>query len=157
MKKSRPNTLESIYEWHVAARNKPRVQMGCHFEEVAEMLDALVGVDPESKKAIADAAHAIRILSDGLKRGALDYGVRSRVDLLDAVCDQIVTAVGVAVCERLNLLPAVAEVDASNWSKFVNGRPLKDANGKVVKGPDYRHPDLAAFAQDFFGEDASIG
>jgi hypothetical protein len=31
----------------------------------------------------------------------------------------------------------MAEVNASNWSKFVDGHPLFDTNQKIQKGPDY--------------------
>lgn len=40
---------------------------------------------------------------------------------------------------------AFAEVHASNMSKLdVDGRPIRDERGKVVKGPNYRAPDLAS-------------
>lgn len=33
-------------------------------------------------------------------------------------------------------------VDRSNWSKFVDGKPVRDAHGKVAKGQYYSKPNL---------------
>lgn len=74
-------------------------------------------------------AHAKAI---GLKRGQLDV----------AIADQVVTAVGVAHCAHMKPVEAAAEVDRSNWSKFVDGKPVRDANCKIKKGPYYTPPNL---------------
>ena len=63
--------------------------------------------------------------------------------LLDSLADQIVTAVGVGVCAKMDMNAAVTEVNESNWSKFnYKGYPEFDENGKVKKGERYRKPDL---------------
>ena len=68
-----------------------------------------------------------------------------RTELLDALCDQIVTAVGVAHMFGLDIEGALAEVNRSNWSKFVDGKPTFDANGKIAKPATYSKPDLTPF------------
>lgn len=68
-----------------------------------------------------------------------------KTELLDALCDQIVTAVGVAHMFGMNIEGALTEVNRSNWSKFVNEAPVFDENGKIAKGPDYTPPDLTEF------------
>jgi hypothetical protein len=111
------------------------VQLGCHFEEVAEMLEAL------GLNAQADLLHDT---ATAFKENRQEYTV-NRQELLDALADQVVTGTGVAHMFKLDLLGACAEVNASNWSKFVNGEPVFDANGKVAKGPGYFKPDLTKF------------
>lgn len=117
------------------------VQIGVHFEEVTEMLDAL--------NAPAAVCDSLRTLSETLKTGmtvkldALDE--EHRLELLDALCDQIVTAIGVAHMMRMNIVGALAEVNRSNYSKFVNGLPVFNEHGKIAKGPGYSKPDLRPF------------
>ena len=114
------------------------VQIGVHFEEVGEML--LATGDPL-------AAEDIERVADYYKR----HGMKApnhcnRTELLDSLCDQIVTAIGVAHMFGLDISGALSEVNASNFSKFdSNGQPVFDANGKVSKGPNYRKPDLTPF------------
>jgi hypothetical protein len=63
--------------------------------------------------------------------------------LLDSAADQIVTSVGVGHCAHTNIVKAVDVVNGSNWSKFdKDGQPIFDQNGKILKGPDYKAPDL---------------
>ena len=66
-------------------------------------------------------------------------------DLLDALCDQIVTAIGVGYMAGFDMAGALQEVIRSNASKFENGKPLFDENGKIRKGKDYTQPELAQF------------
>lgn len=41
---------------------------------------------------------------------------------------------------------ALEVVNASNWSKFEDGQPVFDEQGKIQKGKNYRAPSLEAFA-----------
>jgi predicted HAD superfamily Cof-like phosphohydrolase len=111
------------------------VQLGVHFEEVSEML---VAID----------SHSIDLgaLADNYKR-EFTVGANhvDRKELLDALCDQIVTAVGVAHMFGLDIAGALSEVNRSNWSKFIDGHPVFDANGKIAKGKDYTPPNLDSF------------
>lgn len=68
-----------------------------------------------------------------------------RVDALDGLCDQIVTAVGVAYLSGFDIEGALAEVDKSNYSKFVDGKPVFLDGKKVSKGPNYSPPQLKSF------------
>ena len=138
--------VESILEWFKRAVPTPNdknrtVQMGVHVEEFAEMLESL-GVCKFERSVLED-------LSIDLKGGNLimDDLVIAREELLDSLCDQIVTAVGVAHMFGMDIAGALAEVDRSNWSKFdAAGQPTFDDNGKIAKNPlTYRKPELAQF------------
>lgn len=140
-------TIGSIARWHQAARPEPteadlRVQIGVHVEEVAEFLDSLIGLNPDGETALTGARALMHMLADRIKSGEYEVTIGNRKEALDAICDQIVTAVGVGHCAKFHTVAATIEVDRSNWSKFVDCNPLRDANGKITKGPNYTPPNL---------------
>lgn len=140
-------TIEHIKLWHERARSNPdlkafNVQLGCHFEEIAEMLDAL-SVTPAGYSLVESALISIIKLASGLKEGGITVEIGDRKELLDAIADQIVTGVGVAHCAGLNISEGLRRVNISNWSKFdTDGRPVRNEQGKIMKGERYTPPDL---------------
>lgn len=159
------NTVSEIKTWFQKAVPAPSdknraVQLGCHFEEFGEMLRAMCldGTDYSELTALAselkdsgkDAA-SLQLLSDEV------FPMFDKAELLDALCDQIVTAVGVAHMFGMNIEGALAEVNRSNWSKFVNEAPVFDENGKIAKGPDYTPPDLTKFLGAWVSEPTGKG
>lgn len=133
--------------WHKRARPNPTetdadVQIGCHFEEIVEMLDAMEGADPLTRNRIAVARQALAMLAEGLKAKSYEVEIIDRVAMLDALCDQVVTSVGVAHCLGMDIDKGLDIVSASNWSKMVDGKFLRDANGKIKKPPSYVPPYL---------------
>lgn len=141
--------IDMINDWHARARPEPTVkdfdvQLGCHFEEIAECEDVLLwkAEDDEDVAALQNLRKTLTRVADGLKKGRIEALIHNREEFLDSLCDQIVTAVGVAHCADMDVVGALAAVDQSNWSKYVDGKPVFDANGKITKGPDYVKPDL---------------
>jgi hypothetical protein len=45
----------------------------------------------------------------------------------------------------MDIAGALKEVDDSNWSKFEDGKPVFDANGKIKKGRHYQAPQLEKY------------
>jgi predicted HAD superfamily Cof-like phosphohydrolase len=138
--------IPGIRNWFALAMPQPTdknraVQIGVHFEEVAEMIDAIHGspYDPTLCGEVAKLADMFK-KHVGLAPEAVD-----RKELLDSLCDQIVTSIGVAHMFGMNIEGALAEVNRSNWSKFVDGKPVFDANGKIAKPATYSPPDLTPF------------
>ncbi len=143
--------MTSITEWHQLARPNPteahfNVQFGCHLEEIAEMLEEVTfhtqAGDFSTAGKDSAAYHQIKLLADWLKSGAATAEITNRVKFLDALGDQNVTASGTAYCTGMNYDGAVEEINRSNWSKFVDGKPVFKPNGKVGKGPNYFEPNL---------------
>ena len=139
------NELKRTKEWFDAAIPEPTtdtacVQIGCHFEEVAEMMEAL------DLNALASIIYE---LSDMFKTksGYAIYltGKADRKSLADAMGDQIVTGVGVMKSFEMKVLGIIGEINRSNFSKFENGKPVFDFNGKITKGKDYTPPKLDDF------------
>lgn len=140
-------SIESIALWHKRARPDPTseefsIQLGCHFEEVAELFDA-VAFDFESAEMAHDALVALTNLSERLKKQGGVAKVHDRKEFLDSIADQIVTGIGAAHCAGMDGTEAVHRVNRSNWSKFdEHGQPSFDEHGKIMKGPNYAPPDL---------------
>src|SRR5690606_25851396 len=131
-------TIQNTKQWFEAAvpeptENSRAVQLGCHLEEVVEMLENLAFDTPQADADASIASHYLTHLSLSLKAGDAVPTIIDRTDHLDALCDQIVTAVGCAHMEGMDIQGALAEVNRSNWSKFVDGKPVFDENGKIKK------------------------
>lgn len=141
------NTKE-ITKWFKTAMPNPTIegaclQIGRHYEEVAEMAEALsdsslrIEIDDVAvwyKNKEPDYLISMELLLDGEK-----------IELLNSLCDQIVTAIGVAYMLGMDIGGALDEVNKSNHSKFDNGKAVFDENGKIRKGKYYFKPDLSAF------------
>ena len=116
------------------------VQLGVHAEEFAEMLVQIVSPVAD------DTVEHVDQFADFYKSYADNVNIHNRELLLDSLCDQIVTAVGVAHMFGLDIEGALQEVNRSNWSKFdSDGQPLFDKKGKIKKGPNYTPPNLTKF------------
>lgn len=145
--------ISEIKNWFEVAIPEPTIeqaciQIGCHYEEVAEMAEAIndgcleleaarVGGEYKSQNAhYLDVVHELT-----------DY---DKVRLLDALCDQMVTAVGVAHTLGMDIEGALSEVNRSNHSKFENGKAVFNEQGKISKGKDYFPPELAQYIHKSF-------
>lgn len=74
---------------------------------------------------------------EALESGDLEHIAKELADL-------VIVAHGAALTLGINLDRAVALVHESNMSKLVDGRPDMRDDGKVLKGPNYRPPDMSA-------------
>lgn len=67
------------------------------------------------------------------------------VEVADALADIVYVAYGTAWVYGIDLDAVLEEVHASNMTKLGrDGRPVRRADGKILKGPDFRQPDIAA-------------
>ena len=139
--------LSDTLKWFELAVPEPTlksqiVQIGCHFEEVAEMMVEL-GNRHESLEIDNLADYYKNLFTDSEHIAPLS--LEKDIELLDSLCDQIVTALGVGYMFSFDMKSALAEVVRSNWSKFENGKPVFDDNGKIKKGANYTPPQLGEF------------
>lgn len=148
------NTIQSIVEWFKIAKPNPSnqdliKQIAFHCEEFAEMLDAIY-CDIVSEK-VKELKEVLMGISDDKERSDNFVSSINRVGLLDALCDQTVTATGVATFAGMDFEPALEEVDNSNWTKFAldekgNPVPYIRPDGKIGKNPEtYKEPQLELF------------
>jgi len=69
--------------------------------------------------------------------------IERKANLLKELCDLQYVISGLAVAFGLPLQPAFNRVHASNMSKLdADGNPIYREDGKVMKGPNYRPPNL---------------
>ena len=139
--------IHSIKEWFKAAKPNPStidacVQIGCHYEEVSEMSSVLYD---DVEHALAATALAYKMNRGRYLAYVEELSADERVELLDALCDQVVTAVGVAYMMGMDIEGALAEVNRSNWSKFEGGVPVFNKQGKIAKGVEYTPPELSDY------------
>lgn len=143
------DVFKSIAEWFKLAvpsptRTNQRVQLGCHLEEVSEMLEIVLEPGDDLTIMVGEAA-------DGLKQNYFDpkfleeLTPSQQADLLDALCDQIVTAIGVAHMYGFDIIGALAAVDDANWRKFIEGLPQFDQNGKIKKPEGWEPASVVPF------------
>lgn len=149
--------IQQIKRWFQLAVPAPteqniHSQLGVHFEEVSEMLDVLkeAGARYAMREQLGFVADTVSFVERRLKEGIQGISINladlDRIELLDALCDQIVTAVGVAHMLDLDIEGALKEVADSNDSKFDDdGRPIFNEQMKIMKGPNYFRPDLTKF------------
>lgn len=152
--------IQSIIRWFEVAKPKPTfadvaVQVGCHYEEVSEMLEATNNCSDLScySSDSESDTDTLSDLADFYKDGFGNDNVANfdRLALLDALCDQVVTAIGVGVLMGFDMASAIKEVNRSNWTKFAkdeDGRPVPyiRPDGKIGKNPEtYQEPQLADY------------
>ena len=67
-------------------------------------------------------------------------------EVADALTDILYVTYGAGHAFGINLDKCFDEVQNSNMSKLdINGKPIYNENGKVMKGPKYFKPDLSKF------------
>lgn len=142
-------TLANTEAWFRKAVPNPTsknisTQIGCHLEEVAEMLNAITSNNLERASQIDALRAAIDHVGNLLKKDN-NIVIKDSVELLDSLADQIVTATGVGTFLGMNVPGALTEVNRSNYSKFEDGEPVFNENKKVMKGKDYTPPDLTPY------------
>lgn len=62
---------------------------------------------------------------------------KTEVDVLKEMCDLVYVLVGSFVQWDISFNEVFQMVQDSNMSKFVDGKPIRNEWGKVLKGPDY--------------------
>ena len=123
-----------------------RRTLGAASRRVRPMMEAM-----EREARLARPAGAASI-SDGLSAlsGLSEKQLREKLltrSQIVALCDQVFTAIGVAYMMGYDIAGALEEVCCSNESKFEDGGPVFDADGKIAKGRNYTTPDLKRFTR----------
>ena len=83
----------------------------------------------------------VQELRDGLAN-------KSMLEIADALTDILYVVYGAGHAFGIDLDDCFHEVHSSNMTKLgADGRPLYREDGKVMKGTNYREPDLTAFVR----------
>lgn len=147
------SAIHQIKNWFeqampVVTPDNQRVQTGVHVEEFAEMIETL-GFEgsPVQQDMLFENTHAVVNRFGTILKQNKDHILisKDRKELLDSLCDQVVTAIGTAHVFGFDILGALKEVADSNDSKFVDGKPIWNEHGKIAKGPNYFRAKLDPF------------
>jgi len=91
-------------------------------------------------------ADQINKISYALKEGKTSLTIKDRTKFAKESGDLVVAAMGAMTQAGINAKKVVQKIDESNWSKLdFNGKPYYDENGKVIKGKNYRAPNLLKY------------
>ena len=128
------------------------LRLGLIVEELRELFEA-VGITMETRYLVAaKALPPGRSFSElGMKSGeALEEArrqghKRNGVEVADALGDLVYVIYGFALELGYDLAAVIEEIHASNLTKAgADGKPILREDGKVMKGPHYVKPDIAA-------------
>ena len=140
------NIVTDCVEWFKIAKPTPtdddcKGQIIYHIEEFIEMLQAI--------NAPLNLIDNLVKLQDNIRLTETKqfFGGINHVALLDALCDQVVTAIGVGVLLGYDMEKALTDVNRSNYTKFnADGTPYIRPDGKIGKNPEtYQEPQLADY------------
>ena len=118
------------------------VQLGCHLEEVVEMLQEVYVADYDVNSALEEACIELTKAAEALKAGRQEVSVDNSGAFNDSVLDQRVTGTGLLKMMGVDVAEHVARVDVANFTKFVDGKPLYKEGGKIAKGPNFWNPEF---------------
>lgn len=112
-------------------------------EEVTEFVQATLGQTPEAKNVLSLLGQAYAAIKE-LQDNKVEIKGLDMLEALDAVTDIEVINLGTAVTFGFDVDAAFDIVHQSNMSKrFDDGLLHKNEFGKVIKGPNYKAPDLS--------------
>ena len=117
------------------------VQLGCHLEEVVEMLQEVYVADSDVNSALEEACIELTKVAEALKSGLQEVAVGNPEAFEDSLLDQLVTGTGLLKMRGADVTESVARVDVANFTKFVDGKPVYKDGGKVGKGPNFWNPE----------------
>jgi len=137
--------LKRAVEWHKQAVPNPTdknkcIALGVHFEEIAEMFEA-IGLPAQEKQmhTLANAFKSCDVVAMNVAMGT------NRLKLADSIFDQNVTSCGISNAFKIDHIGGLGEVNDSNYSKFEDGKPVFNEQGKISKGKYYEPPQLDKF------------
>lgn len=118
-----------------------KLRLALILEEFTELAEACVGDTPAGERLL----HALAASMEGVKAlEAEDLNV-DVVEVADALTDINYVTYGAGHCFGVDLDACMQEVQRANMSKLgEDGKPIYNAQGKVMKGPNYTPPDIAS-------------
>ena len=100
-----------------------------------ELMLRMSFIDEEVKELRDEVVTAVKELGD-----TAEVSHELRANILKELGDVMYVASGFAVTFGLPISRAFDRIHASNMSKMVDGKAIKNDEGKVMKGPNYKPP-----------------
>lgn len=133
--------------------DNPRVglRLGLIAEEFKELLLDGFGIEVEMTFRVPEGGGSVAFNEHAMKAGkTLDRAdkngiVRNGLEVADALGDLVYVIYGFALEMGYDLRKVVQEIHGSNMTKLgEDGKPIYREDGKVLKGPNYMKPNIAA-------------
>jgi NTP pyrophosphatase (non-canonical NTP hydrolase) len=106
-------------------------------------LTAEQSIDPDDEAVQEMQLTLIREEFNELLEAHINEDVyEDQIHTLKELADLVFVCYQYAVARNWNLDIALKRVFESNMSKFVDGKPLRREDGKILKGPNYQPPFL---------------
>ena len=119
-----------------------------NFEKVKQFMQTF-GQEVKTKASFSDEkTNQLRLdlISEELEELKNAMESKDLLEVADALTDILYVTYGAGHALGINLDKCFDEVQNSNMSKLgINGKPIYNESGKVMKGPDYYKPDLSKF------------
>lgn len=127
--------------WFRTAFGQPLLKDFCPLDESGESTKVLTLqtrlIEEECKELVAAVSHAV--VFDEHSHGITDV----KVQILKELSDVLFTCYQLAAAINFDVDEALQRVFESNMSKLgPDGNPIYREDGKVLKGPNYKEPDL---------------
>ena len=121
-----------------------------NFEKVGDFMEAF-GQEVLCVPTMPDfnlAALRLDLIEEEVQELRDGLGKQSMLEIADALTDILYVVYGAGHAFGIDLDDCFHEVHRSNMTKLgEDGRPMYRDDGKVMKGPNYREPDLTKFVQ----------
>lgn len=120
--------------------------MKTNFDKVRDFMNACdqdVETRPGFPPSSDDTFLRIKLIREELKELEEAVAYNDIVEVADALTDLLYVVYGAGHTFGLNLNACFDEVHSSNMTKLgPDGKAIKNSYGKVMKGPNYKEPDL---------------
>ena len=119
-----------------------------NFEKVGFFMKTFGQDVKQSSSFSSEKINALRVslIKEELDELVEAMNKKDLVEVADALTDILYVTYGAGHAFGINLDECFEEVQNSNMSKLdINGKPIYNDKGKVMKGPNYFKPDLSKF------------
>lgn len=127
-------------------------------DQVAEFhraYDLPLRLTPTPEVGAAQAALRQALIEEEVSELGVAAACGDIVGVADALADIVYVAYGTAHVYGIDLDAVLSEVHSSNMTKLgADGLPVRRDDGKILKGPGYRPPDIAAVLHRLVAETA---
>ena len=127
-------------------------QLAKHLEKISGMLVSLKGVgrDYNTREQLSLSADVMSHVQRQIKAGhnGIELVLKDidTAELLQSLCNQIISSIGVAHALNLDIVGALSELAECNISRFdEEGNPIFNEQMNLVNGPDFTAPDLTPY------------
>ncbi len=119
--------------------NNIKLRLALILEEFTELTDACVNDNDNAKALLTTLDQAMQQVRS-LTEDDLKVDV---VEVADALTDINYVVYGAGHCFGVDLDACMQEVQRANMSKLgLDGKPIYNEHGKIMKGPNYTPPDI---------------